>query len=236
VKKGKGFQTMAVLKSQKRELFAQGLAKGLAKAQAARNAGFSEKFAQVEAYRLCKNPAVLSRIAELRLRIANASAKASEAVLRAAEDESAVAAPFVKNLIRDRAYRLTVYQEMLDELRAPDQRVNEKGEVRAVVYGKVLEVLKQAAIEAGEWQEEGRVLPPATVDVSDLTPDQVLAEQRVLRRAREEIEAIRQGKEPVAMIEAAPGSVEEVQRDEPGCVMEPPQGQDSIPETGAVRV
>jgi hypothetical protein len=104
--------------------------------------------------------------------------------LLAAADESAVTAPFVKNLIRDRAYRLTVYQEMLDELRAPEQRVNEKGDVRAVVYGKVLEVLKQAAIEAGEWQEEGRTLPSATVDVSHLTPEQLFASGCCGKRGR----------------------------------------------------
>jgi len=209
VKRKKGGETMAVLKSQKRELFAQGLAKG----QAARNAGFSEKFAQVEAYRLCKNPAVLSRVAELRLRIANASAKASEAVLLAAEDESAVAAPFVRNLIRDRAYRLTVYQEMLDELRDPKQLVNDKGQIRAAIYEKTLAVLKQAAIESGDWEDRHRIAVDRGPDLSHLTTEQLLEEQKILREAREKLEALHAPKPSAGLIDAAPGSVEEIRND-----------------------
>jgi hypothetical protein len=137
----------------------------------------------------------------------------------AAEDESAVAAPFVKNLIRERGYRLTIYQEMLDELRDPKQLVNDKGQIRAVIYEKILAVLKQAAVETGDWEDKHRITEDRGPDLSHLTNEQLFEEQKILREARERLEALRRPKEP-GLIEAAPGSVlsgpaiESVGRDE----------------------
>jgi hypothetical protein len=86
-------------------------------------------------------------------------------------------------------------------------KIHESWEIDGVTIQKLYDGLKQAAIEAGEWQEEGRVLPPATVDVSDLTDEQLFEEQRILREARERLEANRAGKPIQKEIQAAPGSV-----------------------------
>jgi hypothetical protein len=102
---------------------------------------------------------------------------------------------------------LTVLQEFVTLLRV--QTMDSDGRVRPVIR-EARECLKQAAIEAGERQEVGRVLPPATVDVSHLTPDQLFAEQRVLREAREKIEQIRAGKPgPVYFWRLAPTRLRE---------------------------
>jgi hypothetical protein len=243
---GKSYNAVATLKSEKRELFSHSIANGLNKTQAALNAGFSAKSAQCTGSTLSRDPMIIARVAELKAMVANATAKAVEESFSAALAEvPSRAAAFVAQAVRERQYRLTVIQDIVDRLRMViDERaaagramgegaapgaatgllvrtlkslregkrsvIKEFWEIDGVTIQKLYDGLKQAAIEAGEWQEEGRVLPPATVDVSHLTPEQVLAEQRVLRRAKEEIEAIRTQKEPATLIEASAGSVEQV--------------------------
>lgn len=51
-------------------------------------------------------------------------------------------------------------------------------------------------------------------DVSHLTPEQLFAEQRILRETRERLEAVHAGKPDPLMIEAAAESVEEVSGNE----------------------
>jgi hypothetical protein len=120
-------------------------------------------------------------------------------------------APFVRAQVNNRQYRITVLAEMIDELRSPDARVRRDGGLIVAAYREARECLKQVAIEAGEWQEEGRVLPPATtIDYSDYTDEQLFEEQRILREARERLEANRAGRPPAKLLEAAPGTVEEI--------------------------
>jgi hypothetical protein len=56
---------------------------------------------------------------------------------------------------------------------------------------------------------------PTTVDVSDLTDDQLFAERRILRECRERIEAVHAGKHDPLMIEAGAGTVIEMTGSEP---------------------
>jgi hypothetical protein len=51
----------------------------------------------------------------------------------------------------------------------------------------------------------------AAADVSGLTPEQLFQEQRVLREAREKIEAVRTGRSLAVMIEARTGTVEAIE-------------------------
>jgi len=53
-------------------------------------------------------------------------------------------------------------------------------------------------------------------DVSGLTDEQLLAEQRILWEARERLDAVHAGKPDPLMVEAAPGTVEEVTLDRLG--------------------
>jgi hypothetical protein len=112
--------------------------------------------------------------------------------------------------VNSRQYRVTVLAEMIDELRAPEARVRRDGGPNVAAYREARECLKQVAIETGEWQEEGPRTPPATVDVSHLTDEQLFAEQRILRECRERLEAIHAGKPDPLMLEAGAGTVKEV--------------------------
>jgi hypothetical protein len=94
----------------------------------------------------------------------------------------------------------------------------------SAVIGDLAMMLKQAAIEAGEWQEEGRVLPPATVDVSDLTDEQLIEEQKILREARERLEANRAGKPIPLQIDAIAEAVVQSEPDAITCITDQDAG------------
>ncbi len=67
----------------------------------------------------------------------------------------------------------------------------------------------------------------ATLDVSDLTPEQVLEEMRILRETKAKLEANRACKLLQREIQAAPGSVEEVK--ESGAEVEVPVDRSASP-------
>ena len=151
--------------------------------------------------------------------------------------------PFVVSLIRERAYRHAVYQDIVDRLHrliaaraeaykdvrpggdtgllVETTRSLRKGKKTIIVReyaidGAVLSELRQytrqAAIEAGEWQEEARAhQPPPGPDLSGLTSEQLFEEQRILREAMQQIEAVRTGKPQPVLIEAAMGTVEAIE-------------------------
>jgi hypothetical protein len=197
-----------VLNNQRRELFCQSLVQGLTQTQAYINAGFSAKSAESAASRLAKNVKVKSRIVELQALIVKVGETGLTNSEMQAQREPAL---FVRARVNDRQYRITLLAEMIDELRAPEARVRRDGGPNVAAYREARECLKQVAIETGEWQEEGRVLPPATtIDYSDYTDEQLINEQVIMREARERLEANRAGRPPAKLLEAAPGTVEEV--------------------------
>ena len=111
---------LPVLKNARREGFAQGLVKGLTQTQAAKNAGFSAKTAESAGSRLAKNVKVRARIAELRELIVKLG---DGAVTEAEIEAQGEPASFISTRVRERQYRLTIYQETIDGLRALiDQR------------------------------------------------------------------------------------------------------------------
>jgi hypothetical protein len=242
-----------VLKSEKQELFAQELSKGLSIVQAARNAGFTEKSAQTTGSHLAKDSAVIARVAELKSKVAEYQSKAAKVALeQALEQMPTREAAFVLQAVRERQYRLSVIQDLVDRLRMViDERaaagrkdhqgvpgagtgllvrtlkslregkkikIHEFWELDGVTIQKLYDGLKQAAIEAGEWQEEARSQPLQGPDLSHLTPEQLFAEQRILREAMEQIEAVRSGERPPVMLEAAAEIVDaqEEAADQPG--------------------
>jgi hypothetical protein len=52
---------------------------------------------------------------------------------------------------------------------------------------------------------------PAGPDLSGLTSEQLFEEQRILREAMQQIEAVRTGKSQLVLIEAAMGTVEAIE-------------------------
>ena len=86
-------------------------------------------------------------------------------------------------------------------------KIHEFWEIDGVTIQKLYDGLKQAAIEAGEWQEEARAQPQQGPDLSHLTPAQLFEEQRILREAMEGIERVRAGDLAPVMLEASAGSV-----------------------------
>ncbi len=197
---------MPVLKNQRRELFAQGIVKGLTKAQAAINAGFSAKSAESAGCRLAKDVKVKARIVELQARIVKVGEAGLTNTELAAQSEPI---PFVRASVADRQYRITLLAEMIEELRAVSARATEGGRIAVGVYREARECLKQVAIETGHWEDKHRIADDCGPDLSHLTNEQLLEEQKILREARERLEALRRPKEP-GLIEAAPGTVEHV--------------------------
>lgn len=234
---------MPALKTEKRELFAQELSKGLSIVQAARNAGFTGKSAQTTGSHLAKSKDVIARVAELKSKVTEYQSKAAKIALeQALETMPTREAAFVLQAVRERQYRLTVIQDIVDRLRmvideraaagrvlgdgaAPGAgtgllvrtlkslrdgkkiKIHEFWEIDGVTIQKLYDGLKQAAIEAGEWQEEARAQPQQGPDLSHLTPAQLFEEQRILREAMEGIERVRAGDLAPVMLEAAAGSV-----------------------------
>ena len=97
---------MPALDNPKHELFCEGLARGLSQRQAYVNAGFSEKGADASASRLIREPLVNRRLKDLKL----SQTKAACEVL------TNPATVFVANAIRERQYRLTLLQDLVDRL------------------------------------------------------------------------------------------------------------------------
>jgi hypothetical protein len=114
---------LPVLKNARRELFCHGIAKVLTQTQAAKNAGFSARTAESAGSRLAKNVKVQARIAELRELIVKLG---DGAVTEAEIEAQGEPASFISTRVRERQYRLTIYQETVDGLRALiDQRAAE---------------------------------------------------------------------------------------------------------------
>lgn len=259
---------MPALKSEKRELFAQGLSRGLTKAQAALNAGFSEKSCTVEGSRLAKHPDVVSRVGELFAKVAEAKAKVATDAFESALVEVSggklgrAVVTAVATAIRDRQYRITILQDVVDRIRMlvderaahgralpEDQKapgvetgllVRKQKNVRrgkkivvidewafdGVVLSELRDTLKHAAVEVGDWEEKHQVKQTEGPDVSHLTDEQLFAEQKVLREARAKIEAIHAGQPQPLMLDAAVGSVEDLD----DAVLQPVvQSADAIP-------
>jgi hypothetical protein len=118
---------------------------------------------------------------------------------------------FVRQAIEDRQFRLTVLQEMLNELRAKTH--SDDGRPIVNVYREIRECLKQAAIESGDWDEKqlrGTNRDDEHADLRDKTVEQLYQEQAILLRAKAEIDAMRAGKRVEAnrVIDASIAEVE----------------------------
>lgn len=219
---------MPVLDNRKHELFCEGLTAGLTQAQAYVNAGFSANSSDVGGNRLAKHHLVIKRLKELKLR------KTSAAI----EILTNPASVFVANAIRERQYRLTVLQELVDKLRLVIKEraemykdcggggstgllvlrkrnvgkvVVEELVIDAVVISELKDLLKQGAIETGEWQEGPQIQRVEDIDkkypeYKNMSVAQLEAEHALLVETRDKLKAIRmQGQ-----IEAPAGSVTEV--------------------------
>jgi hypothetical protein len=86
-------------------------------------------------------------------------------------------------------------------------------EVEEYVFDRAIlserrEYLKQAAIEAGDWEDKQahRIVQP-TEDLSDRTTEELFAEQAILNEAIDKIEAMRAGNKPLEIA----GSCSEVE-------------------------
>ena len=210
---------MAVLRSQKRELFAQGIAKGLSARKAAESAGFSERSAPYQASRLQRNATIANRVAELQREIAIALKNGPQVI------ESDYDRRFVRAAICDRAWRVTQLQTMFDELREPKARLNRDKTTRTQSYEVAAAILKQAAQELGQWEEKQsqRVERPEYSEYANMTVEELYAEQARLigekakEKARAEAEALRSGQPAYVLIDAPAGSVEEIRNDGSRC-------------------
>jgi hypothetical protein len=107
-----------------------------------------------------------------------------------------------------------VTQEILREARGTKNHV-----IALQAIGRIERQLELEARLLGELDDSAKVAAGIQAsqlpDVSHLTPEQVLAEQRILREARERIEAVRAGKPDPVMIEASAGTVIEMMANEP---------------------
>lgn len=239
---------MPVLSIERQELYAQARVRGLEPKQAAEKAGFPPSSVYSQYYRLERNEKVIARIAELRDEIC----KVSEQILQGAEQLCKTPVPFIAQAVRQRHYRLTVIQDVVDRIR---QLIDERAAAgvmqedvpgagtgllvrkqRNLKRGKKIEIVEEwqfdgavlselrdslvhAAKEVGDWEEKHRVNDDRSViDLTALTTEQLLEEQRILAEARQRLEALRTPREP-GLIEAAPGSCAEVEvPDEVGTV------------------
>jgi hypothetical protein len=107
-----------------------------------------------------------------------------------------------------------VTQEILREARGTKNHI-----IALQAIGRIERQLELEARLLGELDDSARVaigIPVSSEpDLSDLTPEQLFAEQRILRETQERLGAVRAGRTDPLMIEAAAGSVEEVAGDEP---------------------
>ena len=92
-----------------------------------------------------------------------------------------------------------VTEEILREARGTKNHV-----IALQAIGRIERQLEFQARLSGELDDSARV--DRGPDLSHLTNEQLLEEQKILREARERLEALRRPKEP-GLIEAAPGSV-----------------------------
>jgi hypothetical protein len=192
---------MPVLPNSRHERFVQSIVAGGTATAAYTAAGYSRNGAAQSAQRLLRDVKIQARKAEL---------------------EEKVAVTFVAGQIAEREYRMGVYQDSVDRLRAliddravayrdvtPGgatgllvQRVRSirRGKKNIVIHEYAVDVtllaelrttLKQAAIEAGNCQEEKRQPHPndGLPDVSHMTVEQLYAERRALAEARRLLDA-----------------------------------------------
>jgi Terminase small subunit len=152
---------MTVLSSSKHERFAQLVAKGVSATEAYVSAGYSKSNAQSNASRLSANELVLARIKQLKTVVA-------ERVITAE--------------VRRRSWRIQILQSRIDamlalsEARAIEYADHSGGSTGllvkdyrgkdanqevwkfdAALESKIMEALKQAAIEEGQWTEKREI-------------------------------------------------------------------------------
>jgi hypothetical protein len=228
-----------VLKSKKKELYAQGICMGCKPRQAAEKAGISQGSIESQVSRFQRDPIILARIAELKQLIATATATTLQEVNEPVR-------VFVQAAIRERQYRVTVLQDLVDRLRliiteradaykdsgpggasgllvmqkktlgtGPREVLIDELVADGVVIGQLKDILKQGAQEVGDWSDK-HVLDThsdAHPDLRGMTAEELMIERDALlqaqSQARQRIEALRASRQ----IEAAPGSVIEVSGD-----------------------
>jgi hypothetical protein len=107
-----------------------------------------------------------------------------------------------------------VTQEILRETRSTKNHV-----IALQAIGRIERQLELEGRLLGELDDSARVALGIQVssgpDLSHLTPEQLFEEQRILREARERIEALRAGTSAPLMLEAAVGTVVEMTGNEP---------------------
>jgi hypothetical protein len=104
-----------------------------------------------------------------------------------------------------------VTQEILLEARGTKNHL-----IALQAIGRIERQIELEARFLGELDASARMAmgvqgESAAADVSGLTPEQLFQEQRILREAREKIEAVRTGRSLAVMIEARTGTVEAIE-------------------------
>jgi hypothetical protein len=158
---------MPVLPSQRHELFAHAIVKGLTPVEAYRKANFTGKTVNACSSHILNKPEVANRISELHAQTAEV---------------------FVRGNIANRNYRLAVLNEIVSRLmeRFRQQAVPNTGEVR-----ETRECLKQAAIESGQWEEKQQItLQAADNDFSKLSEEQIQSALAKMQEARAMLNAL----------------------------------------------
>ena len=108
-----------------------------------------------------------------------------------------------------------VTQEILHEARGTRNHI---AALQAI--GRIERQLELEARLLGEMDDPAKIAPGmqaavAWPDVNSLTEEQLFAEQRIWRETRERLDALQAGKPDPLMLEAGPGTVEEVTLHEP---------------------
>jgi hypothetical protein len=110
-----------------------------------------------------------------------------------------------RNVVRTTPCRRPSDQEILLEARGTKNRL-----IALQAIGRIERQIELEARFLGELDASARMAmgvqgESAAADVSGLTPEQLFQEQRILREAREKIEAVRTGRPLAVMIEARTG-------------------------------
>lgn len=229
---------MPVLKLEKWEAYCQHIASGLTVEQAVKLAGFSPNGASAAGARLNRDPRIQARITELRVTVLKeleasttpANLQARKYVRQQVQDRAYRIAVIQDNLDRLRMIvdeRAEAYKDVKPGGRSgllvrtvrtvgagKNAREIEEYAIDKVALSEMREHLRHAAIELGEWAEDAPppALPEPDADLADRTTEELFAEQAILNKAIEEIEAMRAGRKPLEI----EGSVTQVEEEVPG--------------------
>src|SRR5712692_1684792 len=150
--------SMPALSNRHHEMFAQAIAKGASKSEAARSAGYSPTRAASQGCVLAKSPKIIARIAQLTARVSQAAA----IIMAKGEKQAAkVEDQFVTGVAVTRAWVLQVLVRNIEEARADKQ------------YAVVKSTVELAAKVAGVYVEKAETSVVWNGDPAILTEEQL---------------------------------------------------------------